>query len=220
MAGASCPRCGSRVFRQADELACFSCGTLRAVPSAPLEQGTASRPWSAEEVQYVRARLGVVPMREIAARLGRSPHAVEQLCSRRGWRAGRRVRSPRGPVGEAGSRWTRGEDAALIGWLASSQASKVRPFFSRGEGAARKRLARLGEGPPVSGDGFLSLRQASLEFRVPYRRLVVMLKSGRLTGHRRSPRGPWRLDPGDVERALRPGWRGRGRPRGGGGMRS
>jgi len=225
---AVCDRCGGRLLRQWDELVCLVDGT-RVSPERPWdrlveERGPeskrpiapmAGRPWSPRDRHWVLANADRMSSREMARRLQRTEHAVNQVLSKAARRKARvrnsdTVRNRLRPVDLL-------EDAVRPG-LTRRLAARLGMSYR----AAYLRLWRRGV-LVREADGMLSIAEVAEEYGCTRRRVLTLMCRGVLPAERfGSGTGTRvRIAPEDAERVA-PLLRARSKhaSRGGGGSKS
>jgi len=222
---AVCDRCGGRLLRQWDELVCLVDGT-RVSPERPWdrvvdERGPTSkrpmapmagRPWSPRDRHWVLANADRMSSREMARRLQRTEHAVNQVLSKAARRKARvrnldTVRNRLRPVDLLEDAVRPGLTRRLAGRMGMSYRAAYLRLWRRGV------LVR-------EADGHLSIAEVAEEYGCTRRRVLTLVRHGLLPAERLA-RTVVRIAPEDAERVA-PLLRARSKhaSRGGGGSKS
>lgn len=199
-----CDRCGRILIRDADEAFCLVHGA-RVTPTRaheriaeepipdrrPGERAPANgRRWTPEERAWIVRNRNGMSSKQMAARLGRSEHAINQVLSKLGKRK-RRAQQMGQPAVSAYT-LSQLEDDARPGML-----SRAARRMGMTRTAAYFRLYRRGVRLRAA-DGMLSAREAADFLAVDKRRVIALIAAAELPAERVGRF--YRIDPADLER--------------------
>jgi hypothetical protein len=99
--------------------------------------------------------------------------------------------------------WMPQEDTYLLDNAGSKTLEQIGSHLGRSMEACRSRLGKIHHIKARGNQGYLSAAELAKEYRCPYHRVRQALKDGRIKGKYDAVRNSWKVDPGDIDAAVK-----------------